>query len=408
MKNRLGVIACSALLSASPFVQAADDFGLPGELFNFGVGARPLAMGRAYTGVADDIDSLYWNPAGLATFRSSQVTFQYSPLRLGGAHQYLAYAQPIYNMGNIGVGIINQTSGDVERRDANNILAGNFDSRETGYFLSYAQKLKEKIALGANLKMAELTVDGSKQRGFGADVGALYLFKKYTVGTLLRNLIPPVYKFSSDREVFPTILRFGGSARFFENHLLTALDFDKTLGTPQGFKWHLGLEGKLIDMLALRVGIDSTEITTGLGFKWRNYQVDYAAGFQDLGIANRTSIKVFFGGYEIYVKATRRVFSPVGIKNTTTFKIRVANRQRIVSWILAIRNSEGYVVRSYTGYQAPPKRLPWDGKDAQGKIVPAGGYTYRMSATDTKNRTEVTPSRSLRILAPTPFEIEAR
>ncbi len=31
-----------------------------------GVGARPVAMGQAFTGVADDANALFYNPAGLS------------------------------------------------------------------------------------------------------------------------------------------------------------------------------------------------------------------------------------------------------------------------------------------------------------------------------------------------------
>jgi hypothetical protein len=34
-------------------------------------GGRPLAMGGAFTGVADTVDAIYWNPAGLAQIESS-------------------------------------------------------------------------------------------------------------------------------------------------------------------------------------------------------------------------------------------------------------------------------------------------------------------------------------------------
>ncbi|OGR84308.1 MAG: hypothetical protein A2901_03105 [Elusimicrobia bacterium RIFCSPLOWO2_01_FULL_54_10] len=409
MRTRYLILSLSAILGFSSASHAARDFGLPGEFLNFGVGARPLAMGRAFTGVADDIDSLYWNPAGLATFRSNQVTLQYSPLPLGGAHQYLAYGQPLYNYGNFGVGIVNMGSGNVERRDANNIDVGDYDSRETAIMLSYAHRLKQVFALGGTLKVVELDLDDRKAMGFGADLGALYTHKEFLrFGAMLRNAIPPKYKFSTDDEKFPIILRVGSSAKFFNNALLAAVDLDKTLGTPQGMKWHIGLEGRLIEALVLRAGLDSTEITTGLGFKWRTYQFDYAAGFQDLGLANRASIKYFFGGYEVDVKASPRVFSPVGLKNSTAFKIRVANRERVVQWILTIRNTQGEVVRSFQGFKDLPKRFDWDGKDSNGKIVAGGEYSYRMSVTDSKNVTEFTPERTLKILAPTPFEIEAR
>src|SRR5690348_3174315 len=85
---------------------AANDAGLPGEFLDFGAGARPLGMGGAFTAVADDVDSLYWNPAGLATFRSSQVTFQHAPEPLDTSYQYMAYAQPVYALGSIGIGVV--------------------------------------------------------------------------------------------------------------------------------------------------------------------------------------------------------------------------------------------------------------------------------------------------------------
>src|SRR6185312_10499950 len=56
-----------ALFLMSPFVSAASNVGTSGAAFlEIAPGARPVGMGQAYTGVADDIDAIYWNPAGLA------------------------------------------------------------------------------------------------------------------------------------------------------------------------------------------------------------------------------------------------------------------------------------------------------------------------------------------------------
>ena len=35
------------------------------DFLKIGVGGRPSAMGEAYTGVADDANGAFWNPAGL-------------------------------------------------------------------------------------------------------------------------------------------------------------------------------------------------------------------------------------------------------------------------------------------------------------------------------------------------------
>jgi long-subunit fatty acid transport protein len=46
----------------------------------YGVGARALGMGNAYTGVASDYSALFWNPAGLAQLRYGEFSFGLSYL----------------------------------------------------------------------------------------------------------------------------------------------------------------------------------------------------------------------------------------------------------------------------------------------------------------------------------------
>jgi len=390
-------------------IRAANDAGLPGEFLNFGVGARALGMGHAFTGVADDVDSIYWNPAGLATFRSSQLTLQHSPLILGGAYQYIAYSQPIYSLGTLGIGIVNLTSGDVPKVDSNNVEIGEFDSRETAYLVSYAYRFTGIFGLGTTIKMVEKKIDDRSARGFGADIGTtLDVHEKVRLGAMIRNIIPPSYNFSTDKEKFPIIMRTGASVRMFNNHLLSSLDLEKTIGTAQNPKFHFGLEGFVIRNIFFRFGWDQTELTTGVGVHLQTIQFDYAAGFQELGLVNRVSVKFLFGGYEVDVKASPSVFSPVGLKNKTMFRIDSSNRHRVVQWLLVIKDAQGEVVRSYKGHSTPPQRIEWDGRNDQGRLVRPGEYTYRMSVTDTRDRTETTPARRIKIIAPTPLEIEVK
>lgn len=390
---------------------AARDAGLPGEFLNVGVGARPLAMGKAFTGVADDVNAIYWNPAGLSWFRSNQVTFQHTPLLDGGAHQWLGYAQPIYGMGHVGVGIVNLTSGDVDRIDATNPLApvGTFKARETAYLLSYAYRFGEILGLGTTLKMSENTIDGASARGFGADIGSLVRFNEYVrFGTVLHNAFQPKYKYDTAEETFPRILRAGPAVDLFDDHLKISAEAEKTVGTSQALRWHTGLEGWVFRGITLRGGMDQSEITGGIGLKWGTFQFDYAMGFRELDVNNRFSVTCAFGGYELDVLANPRLFSPVGFKNVTTFSINATNRHRIVSWVLEIRNSRDQVVKSFSGHTNPPRDVQWNGQDEKGRAVSEGRYTYRMTTTDRNRRIETTPTRVIRIMSPTPFEMEAK
>lgn len=82
MKLRaIGSIAFMILLALpatapAQFVDDAQRLAMPG----FGVGARALGMGDAYSGVASDFSALYWNPAGLAQAEMGEFSFGLSYL----------------------------------------------------------------------------------------------------------------------------------------------------------------------------------------------------------------------------------------------------------------------------------------------------------------------------------------
>jgi hypothetical protein len=51
------------------------------QFLKIGAGARAIGMGGAYSSIASDIYSVYWNPAGIATSRSNgQVAFNHAKL----------------------------------------------------------------------------------------------------------------------------------------------------------------------------------------------------------------------------------------------------------------------------------------------------------------------------------------
>ncbi len=66
--GRLAALLCALTLFAVPFAAFGQtlEFGDITTGAGLGIGARALAMGGAYTAMADDIAALYWCPAGLA------------------------------------------------------------------------------------------------------------------------------------------------------------------------------------------------------------------------------------------------------------------------------------------------------------------------------------------------------
>ena len=48
------------------------------QFLKIGVGARAVGMGSAFAATADDITSIYWNPAGLAANLSNEAMFNHT------------------------------------------------------------------------------------------------------------------------------------------------------------------------------------------------------------------------------------------------------------------------------------------------------------------------------------------
>ena len=75
-------------------------------------GARPDGMGQAFSAVADDINTLSFNPAGLGNIRSSQVGYGYESFAAGIQYDFLGLAVPISDLGVLGFGYIDMGTVD--------------------------------------------------------------------------------------------------------------------------------------------------------------------------------------------------------------------------------------------------------------------------------------------------------
>src|SRR4051812_24888171 len=80
-----------------------DQAGTSGAAFlKIGPGARPAAMGEAFTGVADDIHSIYWNPAGLSKLTMPELTGMHMQYFQSIQYEFAAFAYPTEKHGTWG------------------------------------------------------------------------------------------------------------------------------------------------------------------------------------------------------------------------------------------------------------------------------------------------------------------
>ncbi|HLA40008.1 MAG TPA: hypothetical protein VJ417_08425, partial [Candidatus Glassbacteria bacterium] len=70
------------------------------EFLEIPVGARGIGMGSSYSAVADDISSIWWNPAGLGFLNKREVMVNVVDYTLDLTYSYAAAAAPLLD-GNL-------------------------------------------------------------------------------------------------------------------------------------------------------------------------------------------------------------------------------------------------------------------------------------------------------------------
>ncbi|MEK7475804.1 MAG: UPF0164 family protein [Candidatus Coatesbacteria bacterium] len=103
-------IAGAATAQVEPAAEVRASF------LSVGIGARPAALGGAFTSVADDASALSWNPAGLALLRRPAAVATYDLMGLDTSLSCVAGALPVAG-GTLGAGVIAFTYGTLVVRN---------------------------------------------------------------------------------------------------------------------------------------------------------------------------------------------------------------------------------------------------------------------------------------------------
>ena len=198
-------------------------------------GARPLGM-SAFAAVADDINAICWNPAGLSLLQTQEATTAYAPLYgfdAGIRQSYLAYAYPTGKWGTAGINFSHLGYGDMDWRDSSGNDLGSFSRRDYSIYASYGVRLIDSLSLGAALGTTSTKTDTVEDSatGVGFDLGALYtIASRASLGLHLENIGGIS---ASDREIARQKMRAGAAFSALDSPnmgLIAALDIDAQQG----------------------------------------------------------------------------------------------------------------------------------------------------------------------------------
>lgn len=172
-------------------------------------GARAGGMGEAQVAVANDAYASFWNPAGLAFLKGSEMALMHvnwlPNLADDMYYEFFAYRKHFPYLGTLGGHLIYLSLGEqIRMGETPEDYLGTFTSYMMALSLSYSSLLSPRSSLGINAKVSyqhltEFGAGGEKGRGtstdFGFDIGYLkkeFIFPDLTLGLTVTNIGPKV------------------------------------------------------------------------------------------------------------------------------------------------------------------------------------------------------------------------
>lgn len=229
-----------------------------------GQGARPVALGEAYTAIADDINAAFWNPAGLGHLKGSAYTLNYTRWFTGSKVLSGALA---FNagFGVIGFSVISFATqqfpvttptapwGTGEMQKAGDLAISGM----------FAKRITEKLMIGAQVRWLQEDLVLDKMSNIDYSIGSMFYtgWGSTRIAMGFRNL-------GADKKVqqggqitlMPATYNVAGAMEVFgkkDSKAFATLCVEESFITDYAPSTRVGLEAWMNNMLALRAGYRS-------------------------------------------------------------------------------------------------------------------------------------------------------
>lgn len=204
----------SLFFTASPLFSQISGGGYAETYLLRNVGARSIALGGAYTAIANEPTAIFVNPAGLGFFSDQPlINSSVSTLGYGRTHSSIAWAQQIYENLGVGFGINSFHSGEFTARNEQGMPIGDVSNHQYAMTASGAYRL-ESYSMGVSFKYLTNNLRGSNSfaNGYAVDIGTKFnVLELFSVGVTVQNLGGMMFwnNVEEDIELVPYSIRTG-------------------------------------------------------------------------------------------------------------------------------------------------------------------------------------------------------
>ncbi len=285
-----------------------------------GWGARPTGMGGAFTAVADDSNTMFFNPAGLANIKTYDACAMHAGLFTGLDEvsiglSLVSFAMPLHNSGGAGISWTNLNARDLYNENAFTVAYGHrfLPNLSGGVGLKY---LGQGYTLDRYAEEDEVFKDGDYSDAFTADLGLLYKPQSDITLALSGINVIPADIGRQYEDIVPTVIRAGAAYRIPNmvimdqlpvRNIVTAVDFSWRFqdwgDTEDKLTVNMGVEAWLLDeMLPVRAGADLSgsgikNIALGTGFLKEISEVEMSIDYSFMLPVN--SVRDTYGSHRV-------------------------------------------------------------------------------------------------------------
>ncbi|MBW6514522.1 MAG: PorV/PorQ family protein [Candidatus Syntrophosphaera sp.] len=245
------------------------------------ISTNPVALALAGRGIhaGTELASFVRQPASsaLESHRSLGVSHSLWLADTKYNNLYYSYSD---RRSHLGLALRQLDYGELEIRDDNGYLIGQYSPLNMDLMGNYALRLTPAVYAGLNAGVAYEKLNTDSSLGLHGDLGLTWLppVRNTRFSLAWRNL-GLSSKMNEEATLFAPSLELDLSKQFLfdSNSLIVELSGIKAV--DENWKAAASAQFALYDMVLLRVGYkynhDAEDLSAGLGFRWRNIGIDY-------------------------------------------------------------------------------------------------------------------------------------
>lgn len=269
------------------------------------VSARAVALGSAFSAIANDASSLYWNPAGAARLEQTEVVFTHMNWIADLGFDYSAVAIPLGSFGTVGISFTSLSMADmavrtIDKPDGTGEL---FSASSIALGVHYAKNLSDRFSIGFTGKYIQESIWHMSSQAFALDIGVLYtteFFNNMKIGAIISNFGTDMRMSGRDARLFNRIddQKMGSNDRIPVN-----LEMD-SWSLPLNFQFGIATDLYASESQSVTVAVDALHPSNNyesinLGVEYRFFKtVALRGGYRALGLTDSEGGLSFGTGFK--------------------------------------------------------------------------------------------------------------